>query len=101
MEQKLIEAKFKKNNLTKALLITGTLLIIIGFGLSGNVYDYGRTYAGYGYGYDYYRNLFSFARFLIKLFFRHFIMVLRMLSLYGLFTQALYLSCWQVSFGGK
>ncbi len=72
MEQKLIEAKFKKNNLTKALLITGTLLIIIGFGLSGNVYDHGRTYAGYGYGYDYYRNLFSFARFLIKLFFSPF-----------------------------
>lgn len=51
MEQKLIEAQFKKNEFAQVLFIVGVFLIVLGFAISGNVYENGTVYKSYGFGY--------------------------------------------------
>jgi len=51
MEEKIVEAKFKKNKLAQALLIAGLGLIFIGFMISLSVYTNGEGYQSFGFGY--------------------------------------------------
>lgn len=68
MEQKLIEAKFRKNRFAQVLLIVGAILVVLGIAMSGIVYTTGE-YRGYGYWYycDY-SDRFNYGEFLIALF---------------------------------